>query len=306
MGDSPGSSSCLPEAGPQWRLRQALQGGRMLRFAVVRQDRAVGDGHALPEGLGGVAAWRSGRGVHRATGPWTPTEHAFLRHLERAGFDGAPRVVGEDDAGREILTFVEGEVLAAGPTWRPGTPTPWPAWARTEACLAATGRLLRRFHDAAASFVLPARPVWRRSTALALGAGEVVCHGDIGPHNTVYRDGAPVAFIDWDTIRPGDPLVELGTAAWKYVPLGDDAYLAATDFTYRPQLPRRLAVFTQAYGVHGRDEVREALHQAALRSVDTLRYLPISPAEGAAALRRVAGELEWLDGAIGALVAELD
>lgn len=266
----------------------------------------MGRDHQLPEGLGGVAAWRSARGVHRATGPWTPTEHAFLRHLEEAGFDGAPRVAGEDDAGREILTYVEGDVLAAGPAWRPGTPTPWPAWARTEACLAATGRLLRRFHDAAATFVPPERPVWRRSTALALGIDEAVCHGDIGPHNTVYRDGAPVAFIDWDTIRPGDPLVELGTAVWEYVPLGDDAYLAASDFPRRPPLPRRLAIFARAYGVHGRDEVRWALHQAALRSVDTLRYFPVGPAQGAEDLRRVAGELDWLESAMDALVAELD
>jgi hypothetical protein len=26
--------------------------------------------------------------------------------------------------------------------------------------------------------------------------GEVVSDGDLGPWNTVYRDGAPVAFID--------------------------------------------------------------------------------------------------------------
>lgn len=265
----------------------------------------MGDDRLLPAGLGGVAAWRSDLGVHRATGPWTATEHAFLRHLEEAGFDGAPRVVGEDEAGREILTFVEGDVLAAGPAWRPGTPGPWPAWARTEACLASTGRLLRRLHDAAVTFVPPERPVWRRS-APALGVDEVVCHGDIGPHNTVYRHGLPVAFIDWDTIRPDHPIVEFGTAVWKYVPLGDDAYFAASDFPSRPQLPRRVAIFARAYGIQDRDEVQWALHQAKLRSVDTIRYFPITPAQGAAALRRVAGELEWLDGAIHALVGELD
>jgi hypothetical protein len=26
--------------------------------------------------------------------------------------------------------------------------------------------------------------------------GEIVSHGDLGPWNTVYRDGLPVAFID--------------------------------------------------------------------------------------------------------------
>jgi aminoglycoside phosphotransferase (APT) family kinase protein len=57
--------------------------------------------------------------------------------------------------------------------------------------------------------------LWRRHSAPALGVGEGVCHGDIGPHNTVYRAGLPVAFIDWDTIRPNDPIVEFGESAWE-------------------------------------------------------------------------------------------
>jgi aminoglycoside phosphotransferase (APT) family kinase protein len=37
----------------------------------------------------------------------------------------------------------------------------------------------------------------------------LAAHGDLGPHNTVYRDGTPVAFIDWDGARPNEPLIEL-------------------------------------------------------------------------------------------------
>ena len=232
--------------------------------------------------------------------------HAFLRHLARMGFEGAPKVVGTDDEGREILTYIEGEVLAAGPEWRPGVPTPWPSWARTEECLVATARLLRRFHDAAASFTPPKLSVWRRYNEPALGAGEAVCHGDIGPHNTVYRDGLPVGFIDWDTIRPNDPVVEFGAAAWKYVPLGNDIYFEASDFRTRPALDRRLALFARAYGIHDRETVVWALHQAKLRSVDATRYFPLTPAQAAAELRRVADELEWLAGSIVDLVAGLD
>jgi len=262
--------------------------------------------HQLPEGLGGFAVWRSGQCVHRPTGPWTSTVHALLRHLEMVGFEGAPRVVGRDDASREILTFIEGDVLAAGPAWRPGAPTPWPSWARTDECLVATARLLRTFHRATATFAPPDEAVWRRYHVPALGAGEAVCHGDIGPHNTVYRSGLPVAFNDWDTIRPNDPIVEFGTAAWKYVPLGDDVYFDTSDFPTRPALPNRLALFARAYGVHDRKTVRWALHQAKQRSVDTLRYFTITPAQGTAELRRVAAELEWLDSTVDELVTELD
>jgi hypothetical protein len=33
---------------------------------------------------------RVGESVRRATGPWTPTIHAYLNHLEDRGFGGAP------------------------------------------------------------------------------------------------------------------------------------------------------------------------------------------------------------------------
>jgi hypothetical protein len=133
-----------------------------------------------------------------------------------------------------------------------------------------------------------------------------VGHGDIGPHNTVYRAGLPVAFIDWDTIRPEVPMVEFGTAAWKYVPLGDDNYFAASDFRTPPPLGRRLGVFARAYGVHDRTSVMWALHQAKQRSVVGMRYFPLTPTQGAAELRRVASELEWLDSARPKLLADLD
>lgn len=260
----------------------------------------------LPAGLGGSPVSRSDRGVHRATGPWTATVHAFLGHLERMGFVGAPRVVGTDEEGREVLTHIEGNVLAAGRAWVSGTPTPWPDWAQTEACLVATAHLLRAFHDAAATFIPPRDAVWRRHDAPALGTDEIVCHGDIGPHNTVYRDGLPVAFIDWDTVRPNHPLVEFGAAAWKYVPLGDLAYFEVSDFDTPPALDRRLARFARAYGVADRDQVRWALQQSKLRSAEATRWFPVTPAEAAVALRRMADELDWLDGVLDALVAELD
>ena len=129
-----------------------------------------------------------------------------------------------DGDGREVLGFIDGEVLA-DPSWQPGRPTPWPGWAQSEECLVASARLLR----ASARRVEILRATGERRLAPArlcpaLGLDEIVCHGDVGPHNTVYRRGLPVAFIDWDTIRPNDPLVEFGNAAWHFVPLGNDAY----------------------------------------------------------------------------------
>ena len=85
------------------------------------------------------------------------TVHAFLRHLEAVGFQGAPRVIGIDDEDREILSFIEGEVLAR-PSWQFGQPGAWPDWARSDDVLVGVALLLRDLHPASASFV-PVAPV---------------------------------------------------------------------------------------------------------------------------------------------------
>jgi Phosphotransferase enzyme family len=161
--------------------------------------RAVDAEIELTGGRATAGVARSGVTVRRATGPWTPTVHAYLRHLEERGFVGAPQVLGLDADRREILTFVAG-VVPSSSTWTRGRATRLPEPALSDEALVAVARLIRSLHDAAADF-RPSQPVWREH-AYPLLPGEIVCHGDLGPHNTVYRDGGPVAFIDWDGARP--------------------------------------------------------------------------------------------------------
>jgi hypothetical protein len=52
---------------------------------------------------------RIGDTVRRRSGRWTPAVHALLRHLESVGFDAAPRVLGVDGQGREVLSYIEGQ-----------------------------------------------------------------------------------------------------------------------------------------------------------------------------------------------------
>ncbi len=89
---------------------------------------------------GGIV--RRGDRVYRPMGSWSPAVHEFLRHLESAGFAGAPRVLGVQD-GREILTYLAGDV-AVDPQWQPGRGSLLPAYARTERALTGAARLLRR------------------------------------------------------------------------------------------------------------------------------------------------------------------
>src|SRR5437868_6676408 len=57
-----------------------------------------------------------GRAVHRRAGPWTPAVHDLLRHLEQVGFGGVPGALGTDEDGREVLTYVPGEVAHPRPS----------------------------------------------------------------------------------------------------------------------------------------------------------------------------------------------
>jgi len=63
--------------------------------------------------------------------------------------------------------------------------------------------MLRELHDATAGHPLA-------------GSGECVVHGDPGPFNTIFRDGMPVALIDWDSCGPGTRLGDLGYMAWTW------------------------------------------------------------------------------------------
>lgn len=246
----------------------------------------------LPEGRSGTLVWRSSQGVHRSVGPWTPTVHAYLSHLEAAGFRGAPRVLGFDEDGREVLTYLEGDVLA-DPQWQPGEPGLWPEFARTEESLAAAGELLRDLHAAASTFA-PRDPLWRQYDWPLLLSGEIVCHGDVGRHNTVYLRGVPMAFIDWDSIRPNHPLIEFGNAAWNFVPLGDDSYFSGSDFRSVPPLDARLALFADAYGVRDPEQVLWGIQQAKQRQAENFRYWPLSAGHAGIGLEMIAADLSWL------------
>jgi Phosphotransferase enzyme family len=238
---------------------------------------------------GGVV--RLGDTVHRPVGPWTATVHAYLGHLEERGFCGAPRVVGFDDRGREVLTYVEG-VVPSSSTWERGHANRVPREGLTEEALVVVARLIRSLHEASADF-RPPEPVWREYAHPMLPA-EIVCHGDLGPHNTVYRDGRPVAFIDWDGARPNQALLELGHAAWSYVPLADEVYCREMGFDEPPDRGRRMRRFAEAYGAGGL-ELLDAVREAKQREAERPRYWPgMTAAIVADFLSHIVSELEWL------------
>jgi hypothetical protein len=199
--------------------------------------------HDQPEltplsGGGRTAVFRSGSTVVRDTGPWAPTVHALLRHLECVGYTGTPRVLGSgfDTQGRETLSYIEGELVHPGP---------WTADAMPH-----LGRLLSELHDASRSFSVPKDAVWQNWHGRSWGGpNRVIGHCDTGPWNIVARDGLPVALIAWEVAGPVDPLVELAHACWLNAQLHDD------DIAERQGLPgadtraRHVCALLDGYGL---------------------------------------------------------
>lgn len=143
---------------------------------------------------------RVGSTVTHPVQPWTPAVHALLGYLQERGFAYSPTVVGVED-GLEILTYIEGE---SGPD----------GWAKVvdEDGLRACARLLRRYHDTVADWQ-PAGDLQWASGHIGVGEdGEVVCHGDFGPWNIVWRGIEPVGIIDWEYAQPAAPLFDVAYA----------------------------------------------------------------------------------------------
>ncbi len=205
----------------------------------------------------------------RPMGPWSPAVHEYLHHLEAAGFAGSPRVLGTE-GDREVLTFLEGDV-AVDPLWQPGHGHRLPPYAMTDAALRGAAKLIRKLHCAAAGFA-PAITSYRFGPRPPR-PGEVISHGDLGPWNTVYRDGIPVAFIDWDSAGPVGPLADLAAAAWTFVPLAPPEQLAEAGFDPLPALPARLRTFVDAYGLADRKAILPELQQCMLDQPEQLRWL---------------------------------
>jgi Ser/Thr protein kinase RdoA (MazF antagonist) len=175
-------------------------------------ERAI----ALTGGRTTTGVVRIGNTVHRPIGARAAFVHELLRHLGAREFGGAPRLLGVDSVGREMLSFLPGNV-------------PPELGDFSDSQLVAAARLLRHLHDATLDCPL-------RKTH------EIVCHGDTSPCNCVFVDGVPTAFIDFDNAHAGSRLDDLGYAAWLWIDMGNE------DLSIDRQ-GQRVAGFFRAYGL---------------------------------------------------------
>jgi hypothetical protein len=208
---------------------------------------------------------RVGATVRRPVGPHSPLVHAVLTRLEAVGFDGAPRFLGLDHRGREVLTFVEGEVAGR----------PAPTWFADDARAASVARLLRAYDDAVSTMPLPAVPPRVEPPGIPVpvaGPPTLIGHLDVTPENVVFREGRAAALIDFDLARPATRGEEVGNLLLWWAPLQPPED--------RPAVVRDIDVFARArllvdaYGLAAADRRRVADLQVsqAARSWHLMRW----------------------------------
>ncbi len=143
--------------------------------------------------------------------------HDLLQFLENQCFPFAPRFLGRDEQGREILSYLEGDI--------------WPdsGSGLSDDLLEQAGKAIRCYHDATAG------------SRLSQGS-EIVAHHELGPHNTIFQGGCLLGFIDWDDAAPGTRLRDLANAVYNYVDVGHWANQTAG------VQARRIHLMCAAYG----------------------------------------------------------
>lgn len=219
-----------------------------------------------------------GATVKRPAGPWTATVHALLEHVSGKGVP-VPRPLGSDGCW-ETLSLVPG----AGGDERWGD-----APLSVEAC-ASAGALLRRYHDASASFVPPAGSRWITNCYVkdgtdapgaasaagvteAPGAFEVILHGDPKPGNMAWDGEEAVGLFDFDDARPGLRVDDVAYALKWIIPFnGEVEKLRGIDEGEELAMRERAAAFLRGYGWQGRFDVATLAVGAHERSIDEIEW----------------------------------
>ena len=164
-----------------------------------------------------------GETVRRPVGEWTPAVHALLRHLDAVGFTGAPRVLGFDDQGREMLTYIHGVSLSMEA----------PDLLESTDGVAKAGALVASLHTAVRSFIPPEHSSWWTGSPDPVPSSTTT-HGDLAPWNVIV-DGDDWYLIDWDSACPARFVWEAAYSLHTFAMLWPDTALSDSEAIARIQ-----------------------------------------------------------------------
>lgn len=180
---------------------------------------------------------RIGDTVRRPAHPCSPAIRVLLDHLHATAPGIAPRSLGVDDEGRDMISFVEGDTGHY----------PLVGYMRSQESLLATARLIRRYHDATSGLTQRLDLPWQNVEPNP-NRREVICHNDIAPYNIIFQDGAPAVLFDFDHAGPGPRLRDIAYAAYRFAPLASDQSCRDFGWSSPPDRIGRLRRFLDAYG----------------------------------------------------------
>ncbi len=178
-----------------------------------------------------------------------------LRHLEAVGFDGAPRVLGRDEAGRWVLTYIPGDAPMP----------PYAAWVAATHPLASVATLLRRYHDAVAGYRPPPDLQWP-TVPPRQHVGSLVGHLDVSMANVVFRQGRAVALIDFEEVGLVTCVWDVARTVRHWVPLIDPVDLPVELRPLGGRHVQRLGLFADSYRLD--DAKRRQLVDTVLLNAD--------------------------------------
>jgi Ser/Thr protein kinase RdoA (MazF antagonist) len=212
----------------------------------------------LPRGDVTEGVVRVGTTVRRPHQPQSLAVAGYLDHLQRRGFDGAPRYLGRDGEGRDVLTFLPGAVAGDPPE----------EWAADPLLLRSVGALLRRLHEASdgylvdTGFAAPPGSPWMLDRmreidrATAPEAWELIAHNDVTTQNVVVTGGLATALVDFDLAGPALRLGDVYNTAMHWAPLRapQDVWPAWRELAGFDQAAR-LRLLCDGYGLDAADRI---------------------------------------------------
>lgn len=175
----------------------------------------------LSGGTNAESVVKIGSTVHRTKSDNFEFIHAMLLFLEKQNFPYAPQFLGMDERGREVLSFIAGEVPRDIPMTFPQK--------------IGAIKILRQFHDALADTPFS-------------GAAETVCHHDFAPWNIIVNKGTVVGMIDFDEVAPGRRIDDVTYFIWTALDLG------TADLPEETQI-KKIAKLINAYQLTDKKEI---------------------------------------------------
>lgn len=224
--------------------------------------------------------YRSGDTVRRELKPDSYKIHKLLKHLEYKGFRYAPKFLGIDEKGREILSFIEGE---AG-----NYPLKEYMW--SDDVLIEIAKMLRLYHDSVQDFSF--EESWE-SLDNTPQPFEVMCHNDFAIYNIIFNHERPIGIIDFDVAGPGPRLWDIAYTLYTCVPLSR-FYISETgevisynSLQHANRIQHRVTLFFESYGKGAEEDYLEMV----LLRLDALCKLMIKKSsEGDIAFQKMIDE----------------